>query len=176
MRLGHKFTKAKDGNEAIEKFKENIFNYIIMDYQMPSMNGDVSISKIREMEKDIRSFIYVSSSHPENFLVEAFKNIDIDGFFKKPPSLKQFEVICQSHPSYFCNFRREKREILEAEPIETSIGFMKIINKSTSGLGGITQKPIEVESLSNIYGQNYIFKWCKEFIDGHFTFGALKCK
>lgn len=45
------FEMAENGLEALEKFKNNNYDLILMDIQMPKMNGYQAVNKIRELEK-----------------------------------------------------------------------------------------------------------------------------
>jgi two-component system, sensor histidine kinase and response regulator len=44
---------AEDGKDALSKFKENHFNLVLMDIQMPGMNGYEALSAIRAWEKSM---------------------------------------------------------------------------------------------------------------------------
>jgi CheY-like chemotaxis protein len=41
---------VENGTQAVEKFKSNQYDLILMDVQMPEMNGIVATEKIREIE------------------------------------------------------------------------------------------------------------------------------
>jgi PAS domain S-box-containing protein len=47
----HSVSIANNGLEALSLFKEQKFDLILMDFQMPEMNGLVATSKIRELEQ-----------------------------------------------------------------------------------------------------------------------------
>ncbi|MGM0500113.1 MAG: response regulator [Bacillota bacterium] len=46
------FEMAVNGLEALEKFKNNSYDLILMDIQMPEMNGYQAVNKIRELETE----------------------------------------------------------------------------------------------------------------------------
>lgn len=48
-KLGVEFDGAKDGQEAIEKVKENSYNLILMDMIMPGMDGKQTVEEIRNL-------------------------------------------------------------------------------------------------------------------------------
>ncbi len=51
-KLPYILTIAQDGQEALDIFKENDFHLVLMDMQMPVMDGYTSAGKIREWEKE----------------------------------------------------------------------------------------------------------------------------
>jgi|GEM_PF-3839211 len=51
-RLGHQFDLANDGAEAIRMFRAKPYDVILMDIQMPVMNGIDAAKEIRKIEKD----------------------------------------------------------------------------------------------------------------------------
>ena len=48
---GHQVTAVKDGSDAIQAFEENTFDLILMDMQMPEMDGIEATQSIREREQ-----------------------------------------------------------------------------------------------------------------------------
>lgn len=51
-KYNHEVTIANNGVEAIEKFRENKYDVILMDIMMPVMDGLEATVKIREIEKE----------------------------------------------------------------------------------------------------------------------------
>lgn len=83
---GHKVEIAKNGREALEFFKSKKFDLVLMDIQMPEMDGLEATRQIRDYEKSssIRTpIIALSASVFEEDKVSA-KNAGMDGFVSKP--------------------------------------------------------------------------------------------
>jgi PAS domain S-box-containing protein len=78
---------AKDGKEALKKFKENEINLVITDILMPKLNGLELIEEIKNLNKD--TYIIILSQNNENkMLLEAIK-LNIDGYVLKPIEYNQ---------------------------------------------------------------------------------------
>mgnify|MGYP001805948480 CR=1 FL=1 len=50
-RMGHRVTAVEDGTQVLEQLKQNRFDCILMDIQMPVMGGDAATSAIRQQEQ-----------------------------------------------------------------------------------------------------------------------------
>ena len=93
----HQLEMAVNGVEAVEKFKNNRYDLILMDIQMPEMNGYQAVNKIREWEaekeliktKIVALTAYALDSDKDRALSEGF-----DAHLTKPLKKdKLFEVI-----------------------------------------------------------------------------------
>ena len=52
-KLNLSFDLAKDGLEALEYFGSTTYDLILMDENMPKLNGIVAVKKIRKIEKKL---------------------------------------------------------------------------------------------------------------------------
>jgi len=50
-RLGHQVTMASDGEEALRLLENNVFDFVLMDVQMPSISGIDATRRFRESER-----------------------------------------------------------------------------------------------------------------------------
>jgi CheY-like chemotaxis protein len=81
---GYEVTLAVDGEEALQKLKEQTFDMILLDIMMPKVTGLDVLKQLRQMPapaKDTSVFI-LSNLGQENVIEEAFK-IGMDGYIIK---------------------------------------------------------------------------------------------
>ncbi len=78
---------AINGEEGLEKFKENSYDLVITDINMPKINGTKLIKEIKKIDSKINIFIF--SAHNEDKYFTDVKDIDIDYYLSKPLDLEQ---------------------------------------------------------------------------------------
>jgi len=84
---------ACDGKEGLELFKKLEIDIVIIDINMPIMNGLEMISKIREVDDDL--LIFILSAYNENkFLKDSIK-LGVNGYLFKPMKISQFIEMLQ---------------------------------------------------------------------------------
>lgn len=86
-----KIIEAEDGIDALEKCLNNNFNLIIMDIEMPRMNGLDVVEKIRESGVD--SDILISTAHSVFEYARKAVGLGIKEYLVKPYSLKTLNVV-----------------------------------------------------------------------------------
>jgi len=85
-------TLANSGEEGISQLKkvssDNPFDLILMDWQMPGMDGIAAAKKIREMENELQSKIPIvmATAYDLEELEKQAEKVDLDGFLIKPMS------------------------------------------------------------------------------------------
>jgi CheY-like chemotaxis protein len=95
-RRGHQVVLAGDGREALSAVESQDFDLILMDVQMPVMDGFEAVSRIREMEQQTREHIPIIAltAHALKGDRERCLLAGMDGYVSKPIRTKQlFEVI-----------------------------------------------------------------------------------
>ena len=83
---GHSFVSASDGDEALEQFRESpqAFGLVITDYQMPMMNGDELLVKLRSIRADIPMILYSGSNDITSEMAQTW---GFNLFLSKPVTL-----------------------------------------------------------------------------------------
>lgn len=89
-RNGHDVDIAKNGDEAVAKFKEKEYDLILMDIQMPIMDGLQAVKEIRKLEleylkKGHTTIIAITTNPDKAECMEA----GVDGYAQKPFSFEE---------------------------------------------------------------------------------------
>ncbi len=71
-----------DGQDGLEKFKQNDIDIVITDISMPILNGIEMTKKIKSINSDI-PVILLSAHNESGYTIEDI-DISIDGFIHKP--------------------------------------------------------------------------------------------
>jgi CheY-like chemotaxis protein/anti-sigma regulatory factor (Ser/Thr protein kinase) len=85
-RHGYQVELAVDGREAVEKFKRRPFAAILMDVQMPEMDGFTATAAIRELEKNSGAHVPIIAitAHAMKGDRERCLSAGMDGYLSKP--------------------------------------------------------------------------------------------
>jgi len=91
--LGLEFDQVENGREAIEAIERLDYDLILMDIEMPVMNGLETTKYIREQMSYPKNKIYVVAltAHNPQLFFEDFKDVGFDQLLTKPYSV---EKIC----------------------------------------------------------------------------------
>jgi len=94
---GHEVDIAKNGYEAVRKFKDKKYDFILMDVQMPEMDGLQAVREIRRIEMDYlakgHTTIIAITTNPDK--KECLK-AGMDGYTQKPINLDILSKIFSS--------------------------------------------------------------------------------
>ena len=86
-RRGFSVQTAIDGSSAIDKFREQDFDVILMDIVMPEMNGVDAFKKIREIKPDAPVILMTAYSDEE--LIQSVKDEGVHQIIHKPIRIDQ---------------------------------------------------------------------------------------
>jgi CheY-like chemotaxis protein len=83
---GHSVEVASNGREALEKFRLGGFDLLLMDVQMPQMDGFEATAAIREIEKSEAAHIPIiaMTAHAMKGDRERCLAAGMDGYISKP--------------------------------------------------------------------------------------------
>lgn len=100
-KFGHKVTIANNGIEAVDYFSKFRYDLILMDIQMPEMDGLVATKLIREFEKDNhqkeRTPIVAMTANVMTEDVKKYMDQGMDDFIGKPFKSEELKEIFQKY-------------------------------------------------------------------------------
>lgn len=88
--LGHEVVTTFDGQEALEAIYENRFDLLLLDVNVPSINGLELLKNLKANNLDIPT-IYITSLHTATDMKNGF-NAGADDYIKKPFHLSELEL------------------------------------------------------------------------------------
>jgi len=93
-RFGHAVDIAKNGHEAVSRFKEKKYDLLLMDIQMPGMDGLQAAKEIRRLETDYpekgHTTIIAITTNPDK---AAILKAGMDGYTQKPFSFNSLNAL-----------------------------------------------------------------------------------
>jgi len=95
-KLGHIIDTAENGKTAIDKFKKNHYDVILMDIEMPEMNGIEATKIIRKLENqsNTKSKIKIIALTAHNGKdKEKYLSVGMDNLYAKPMRANEFSDI-----------------------------------------------------------------------------------
>lgn len=83
---GHSVATAESGREALEKFRHNFFDLVVLDRAMPDMSGDQTARFIKQSNQDtpvimltgFGNLVEVAGAHPQDVDVVLSKPVSLD--------------------------------------------------------------------------------------------------
>lgn len=96
--FGHTVNVAINGHEAVRRFMEEKYDLILMDIQMPEMDGLQAAQEIREKEKDYpekgHTPIIAITTNPDKAQI---MKAGMDGYTQKPFSFNGLNTLLSDH-------------------------------------------------------------------------------
>jgi CheY-like chemotaxis protein len=99
--LGSRVVLAEDGRQALERLGDEPFDLILMDLQMPGMDGIEATRAIRERETRLGlapTPIVALTGNSASDYGEACAQAGMNGFLVKPVSLESLESLLRAPP------------------------------------------------------------------------------
>lgn len=127
--------EACDGRDALSKFESNKIDLVILDVQIPFINGLDVLRKIRE--KSNLPVLILTAFSDEEFKITAFSNL-ADGYIEKPFSLP----VLKARIDALITKNYEKFEVFKYKDLE--INFSNFSAKINNSKAEISVKEIEV--------------------------------
>lgn len=109
---GHSVTVAQNGREAVELFKKDHFDVVLMDVQMPILDGFQATSVIRALERGSSSStpIIAMTAHAMRGDREKCLEAGMDAYVAKPLDVKQLlgliESVAEDHSNTSSKYER----------------------------------------------------------------------
>jgi PAS domain S-box-containing protein len=97
-RLGHQVQVAKNGVEAVELFERSTFDLVLMDIQMPEMDGEQATRRIRELETKRGGHIPIvaMTAHAMTGDRERFLEAGMDEYVSKPINQERLREVLRN--------------------------------------------------------------------------------
>jgi CheY-like chemotaxis protein len=91
-KAGHRVTAAANGLDALDRLEESDFDLILMDVQMPEMDGIEATTKIRSHPNKVKAHIPIiaMTAHALRGDRERFLEAGMDDYIAKPIDIRQF--------------------------------------------------------------------------------------
>ena len=97
-KMGVTFDIANNGEEAVKKFKSNKYDLILMDENMPKMNGIEATKKIRAFERENNLDYTIIVALTANAIAgdkDRFILAGMDYYLSKPLDISKFKLILE---------------------------------------------------------------------------------
>lgn len=169
---GHKVDIAKNGKEVLSMLERNKYHGILMDIQMPEMDGIVATQRIREIERHTGGHIPIiaQTAHALHGDRERFLSYGMDGYVSKPVQInllyeeidrvmgatKEYEYLNKLQGTPGCNsgslINRELNNELLYEKLNSLKGelFGAFNNERMESIEVIAHKIKEIASENNL--------------------------
>jgi CheY-like chemotaxis protein len=95
-RAGHKVLLAADGRAAVDAWRGGTFDLVLMDVQMPELDGMDATRKIRELELELgreRTFIVALTAHAMKSDLDRCLAAGMDAYLGKPIDWDAMELL-----------------------------------------------------------------------------------
>jgi CheY-like chemotaxis protein len=118
--MGHKVFVAANGAEAVEAYRKGEFDLVLMDVQMPVMDGFEATQRIRDIERtrNRHTPIIAMTARAMKGDLEHCLRVGMDGYMSKPFRTSKLDEIFQSFGPSSATDHRDARSGLPQENFE----------------------------------------------------------
>jgi two-component system, sensor histidine kinase len=95
QRLGHTVTPVTNGPEAVEIFPKDTYDLLLVDWQMPYMDGIETVKLIRQSVRESKPVFIVLSGHAMPGDREDLLSHGFDDYLAKPVRIMDFKEIIE---------------------------------------------------------------------------------
>jgi CheY-like chemotaxis protein len=97
--LGHVFFTAENGKEAVDKLINNDIDLVLMDIEMPVMNGLEATKYIREKLPSPKCYtpVIALTAHNPKIFFDDYKDVGFSQLLTKPYSVKKITELLESY-------------------------------------------------------------------------------
>ncbi len=137
-RQGHKVKVAKNGREALREVKKNQFDLILMDVQMPEMDGLEATTAIRETEKETeeRIPIIAMTAHATSSDMEKCLNAGMSAYISKPFQINDFLKVINEHGIKSVNQGKGEESMSTATDNFSALSSVMDVDEAIERVGG----------------------------------------
>lgn len=107
---------AFDGQDGLEHFMKNEYDLILLDLEMPRMNGEELVIKIRNINPYVDIIVYTNYSQFAD--IKKLVNLGINGYINKGPEADLKELV---------NMIKSKLEPMDEDTMKTLINGTDIM-------------------------------------------------
>lgn len=175
--MGAKATACASGEEAIEKCKEEEFDYIFMDLHMPVIDGIEATRSIRSLDnrnKDVP--IYAMSSDDSKQTTDKAQEAGITGFLNKPVDMKKIKSVVkgQKETGESESSNQEVNSIFdESQALEEFCGQEKILHLAIKKfMSALDKQIVNIENYLSSESLEEIFEEAHKIRGGAFNLRA----
>jgi CheY-like chemotaxis protein len=95
QRMGHVVDVAADGQQAIDAFHAGAYDLVLMDCQMPGIDGFEATRRIRKLENTGRTPVIAITAHAMEGAREQCLQAGMDDYLAKPLTLEKLSALLQ---------------------------------------------------------------------------------